>query len=338
MSVHPVSSSDEAIEAIVAFLAREVGIAVRFSGRAPGNSHDGYIFEQVEVPGRKVLARLKPSDGPFLHYDSANEELLIKQLAAAGLAVPRVLASGGEEVCGTPFLVLEWIEGDVLNPQQVSKLPPAERRQMADEMVRALTRLHGISAGELPALDRPDGQDARPVRYFAQFDQMLDQLAVVDSVTLDYVRVWLQQHVDELAGETTLVHGDFRLGNVVWESGRMSGILDWETARMGNPLFDVGWMCMGARSGSDSIMGMVTRDEFVRLYRVASGRHVDQRQLLLWQVAATWVRGCTELRLLDLALQAPDPERVDPRDLSWQFGRHRTDAELLRLLSLMESA
>ena len=337
MSAHPVSNSDEAIEAIVAFVAREVGIAVRFSGRAPGNSHDGYIFEQVEVPGRKVLARLKPSDGPFLHYDSANEELLIKQLTAAGLPVPRVLASCGEEVCGTPFLVLEWIEGDVVNPQQVSTLPPVQRRQMADEMVQALAGLHAIPTGELSALERPDGQDARPLQYFAQFDQTLDELAVVDSVTLAYVRVWLQLHVDELVGETTLVHGDFRLGNVVWESGRMSGILDWETARLGNPLFDVGWMCMGAGTGSDSIMGLVTRDEFLRLYCAASGRRVDQRQLLLWQVAATWVRGCTEVRLLDLALQAPNSGQVDPRDLSWQFGRHRTDAELLRLLDLLES-
>jgi aminoglycoside phosphotransferase (APT) family kinase protein len=338
MNSETVTENGGTADMLAAFVEREVGGPVRCTGQAPGNSHDGFVFEQIAPPHRKVLARLEPTDGPFLRYDWANEARLILQLSDIGLPVPRVLATAGADVCGTPFLTLEWIDGDVFNPQQTSKLPQTQRRRMAEEMASMLSRVHAAPLTHLPALDAPDEQSRPPEAWFAQFDELLDRLTMVDSLVLDYVRVWLQQHVDELAGETTLVHGDFRLGNLVWQSGRIAGILDWETARLGNPLFDVGWMCMAASRGSDFIMGLVSRDEFVRLYQGASGRVVSERELLLWQVVAAWVRGCTELRLLDLSLQAADPGSVDPRDLSWQFGCHRTDAELLHLIEQLEAA
>ncbi|QIZ37989.1 phosphotransferase family protein [Saccharopolyspora sp. ASAGF58] len=324
--------SDPTVAAVAAYLQQELGSAVRYVGRAPGNSHDGLIFERAGAAGGKVLARLDPADGPFLQYDPVGEELLIKQLAVAGLPVPRALARAGADVCGTSFLVLDWIEGDVVSPRETSRLPDTERRRLAGEMVDTLTRIHSVSPDDVAALPRPDGPG--PESLLTEFDRTLDAVSV-DTLALDYARVWMQQHVAELTGEVALVHGDFRLGNVVWEADRITGVLDWETARLGNPLFDVGWMCMGTRRGTDPVMGLLTRDEFLALYRERSGREITGRSLALWQLVATWVRGCTELRLLNLALRT-DATAVDPRDLSWRFGRHRTEAELLSLIQEVE--
>ena len=318
------------------YLESQLSRPVEYVGRAPGNSHDGFIFS-VTGEDRKLLVRLDPDQGPFLHYDGANEALLMRQLAASGMPVPEVIAAGDESVFGTPFLVLDWIEGEVHNPRQTSDFDESRRVVMAREMAEVLSRLHALSLDEVSAPGELGTAHGDPATFLLQFDKTLDQLAVVSSRVLDFVRLWLHSHLGDTREEVTLVHGDFRLANLVWQEDRVAGILDWETARFGNPLFDVGWMCMSARSGDDPIMGLVSRDQFVELYNAASGRRMDERDVLLWQIAAAWVRGCTELRLLDLALQSEDPALIDVRDLSWQFGSHRTDAELLRLIEQFEA-
>ena len=333
-------TTDSAAGSVQARLAEhleaELSCGVEYLGRAPGNSHDGFIFS-VSGESRTLLVRLDPDQGPFLHYDGENEALLMRQLAQSGTPVPDVVAAGDAAVFGKPFLVLDWIEGEVHNPRQTSDFDEDRRVAMAREMAEVLGRLHALSPDQVTALGERDSVSADPSAFMLQFDETLDQLAIVSSTVLDFVRLWLPRHLGAAGNEVRLVHGDFRLANLVWHSDRIAGILDWETARLGNPLFDVGWMCMSARSGSDPIMGLVSRDEFVKLYNEASGREMEERDVLLWQIAAAWVRGCTESRLLDLALQSADPAAVDVRDLSWQFGSHRTDAELLRLIDQFEA-
>lgn len=327
------------VAAIRKFLEQRTGTPLQVVGVAPGASHDGWILAPADRPRERIVARLEPAEGPFLHYDGRAEAGLLHELRLLGLPVPSVLAYGGPEVCGTGFLALEWIDGQVYNPRVASQLSVDERHQLAVELAGTLARLHAVPIASLGtfASRRSAAQDDA-AGYFAQFDESLAQLRVIDAPVLHYVRVWLQQHAAEMHGEVALVHGDFRLANLVWNGGRISGILDWETARLGNPLFDVGWVCMGALSGSDLVMGLVARDEFVGMYGRSAGRSVGARDVLFWQIAAAWVRGCTELRLLDLAVQRERSGPVDPRDLSWEFGSYRTDDELLRLIDAYEAS
>jgi aminoglycoside phosphotransferase (APT) family kinase protein len=321
------------VAAIKRVIEDELKCELRVVGRAPGASHDGWVFAPTGDAGHKVLARLEPTEGPFLHYDIAAEAGLLRELGRVGLPVPRVLAEGGPNVAGVGFIALEWIDGEVLNPVEAFRRTATERRRLATELANVLARLHSVPSSGIVALaSRPFVTfDAEP-NYFSQFDETLSRLEVVDSLAFQYVRVWLQQHAPQRSGEYVMVHGDFRLGNLVWSEGRVAGILDWETARRGDPLFDIGWVCMGAIDGDDLVMGLVPRDEFVSLYGAASGRDVAPADLVFWQVAAAWVRGCTELRLLELGLSSDTPATIDARDLSWMFGSHRTEGELLRLI------
>jgi aminoglycoside phosphotransferase (APT) family kinase protein len=333
----------ERIQELMAYVSSAVEQPVRFLGQAPGASHEGWVLQVGDLPGSKVVVRLEPDEGPFLDYDGAREATLLRQLAVLGFPVPRVLAVADQDLVGARFIVLEWIEGEVLNPRTALDKEPAERQARARAMATMLARLHAApwrtlvgfeSAEEAAAIDETvdDGLDA----ILQQFGLALSQLRVVNSVVLDFVRVWLERRAPERKPQCGIVHGDFRLGNLVWQGAEIVGILDWETASLGDPLFDIAWMCMGATEGSDQVMGLVSRDEFVQLYAEASGRVIDPADLVFWQVVAAWVRGCTEARLLDISIMSHAPSARDARDLSWEFGSARTDEELFELIGSYE--
>ena len=133
--------------------------------------------------------------------------------------------------------------------------------------------------------------------------------------------------------DLALVHGDFGLANLVWQGDSIVDVLDWETAHIGDPVFDLAWICMGALNDDDLVMGLVTKEVFVEMYRKATGRPVETTVLLWWQVAAAWVRGCTEARLLDLAAtNSKEGATLDVRDLLWEFENIHTETELLGLI------
>lgn len=331
------------IQRLMAHVSGAVGKPVAFVGQAPGASHEGWVLRVGHGSGDKVVVRLEPDEGPFLDYDGAEEAALLRRLATHGFPVPRVLAVGERDVVGARFMVLEWIDGEVLNPRAALDMSPSERRDRAAAMAEMLARLHTapwrslagdehVDAAEDGAGAMDDGLDA----ILEQFGRALSQLRVVNSVVLDYVRVWLERHAPERTVQKSVVHGDFRLGNVVWRGDQIVGILDWETASVGDPLFDIAWMCMGATNGADQIMGLVTRDEFVRLYAEASGHEIAAADLVFWQVVAAWVRGCTEARLLDISVMSHAPPARDARDLSWEFGSARTEEELFLLIDSYE--
>jgi aminoglycoside phosphotransferase (APT) family kinase protein len=324
------------LDDVVAHLEQSTGWRFEVLGPAPGNSHDGWVLARLDSPGAKMLARIEPAQGPFLRYDGVSEAALLRRLAELGFPVPNVISVGGPDVLGAGFMVTEWIDGDVHTPRSAAQLDKIVRVGMATELATMLARLHALQADEFRGLpeDREASTDAE--FYFDQFDATLDALEGVECLVLDYARAWLARQLPHMRMQSTLVHGDFRLANVVWRDQKIAGVLDWETARLGNPLFDLGWICMGARSEEDSIMGLVPRREFVKLYTDASGRSVADHELIFWQVAAAWVRGCTELRLLDLAQRCEDLGTVDARDLSWQFGAYRTDYELLSLIEAFD--
>ena len=335
----------ERIGRLTSYLTRELGDEVTFLGQAPGASHEGWVFQIGSDSGSKVVVRLEPDEGPFLDYDGERESALLRKLALHGFPVPRVLAVGDKEYVGARFMVLEWIEGQVLNPRAASEMASADRHRRAEVMATVLAQLHHAPWRSLSGPERGlDDEPARPApapddgleAILEQFGRALSQLRVVNSLVLDFVRVWLVRHARERTMQRSIIHGDFRLGNLVWRQDEIVGILDWETASVGDPLFDVAWMCMGATQGSDPIMGLVTRDEFVELYVHASGREIDPADLVFWQVVAAWVRGCTEARLLDISIMSHAPPARDARDLSWEFGSARTEEELFLLIDSYE--
>jgi aminoglycoside phosphotransferase (APT) family kinase protein len=195
---------------------------------------------------------------------------------------------------------MEHVDGHVVTRELPAALA-GERsgRTIADEIVRALADLHAVDvvAAGLDGFGRPDGYLARQLR---RFGSIWDERRTRDVPEVDGAKTWLEQHLPA-SSDATVVHGDFRLGNVILEPSappRIAAILDWEMATLGDPLADLGYLvATWARPGDPETpmlalsevtrsAGFPERDELCDAYARASGRNVEA--LGWYEVLAIW--------------------------------------------------
>ena len=160
---------------------------------------------------------------------ATNEFRLLQILRAEGLAVPTPLyLEQSGELFPTPFLVVEYVEGK-------TEFAPADLPACIAQLAAFLARLHRVDGTrpDLPFLPRQEELCARRLRDRpARLDESLDEGRV--RATLE--AAWpLTQH-----NPTVVLHGDFWPGNVLWRSGALAAVVDWEDAALGDPLADLG--------------------------------------------------------------------------------------------------
>ncbi|WP_459191849.1 phosphotransferase family protein [Halosimplex sp. J119] len=188
--------------------------------------------------------------------DVTSEYAVMRRLEASPVPVPEpVLVCEDESVIGDPFLVMEYLDGEVV--PLGSGLPerfqtPEARGEVASLLVDALADLHSVDPSEFA-----DGCDRRPVGD--QLDDVITQLDEATAVTgrdspvLREVAAWLRSNLPA-ESETALVHGDFRPGNVLFagpERPEIAGVVDWETAFLGDPLTELGYLLLRWRDDGD---------------------------------------------------------------------------------------
>ncbi|MCW2982717.1 MAG: aminoglycoside phosphotransferase [Conexibacter sp.] len=269
------------------------------SARPIGDGHSNVTYELLRDDVRVVLRRPpRPPFAPSAH-DVLREARLLLGLAPLGVRVPRVLASCADvAVIGAPFYIMEHVDGDVLGPQE--PVPPIEARgNVGDELVDALAQLHAvdIDTPELNGFGRPTGYLERQLRRFAS---IWKSQRTRDLPDVERIAAWLADNLPETA-VTTMVHGDYRVGNVMFSrdsSCRLLAILDWEMATLGDPLADLGYLCatwaraddgedpMLALSAVTRLPGFASPDDLRDRYATVTGRDVDD--LLFYEVLALW--------------------------------------------------
>ena len=150
-----------------------------------------------------------------------------------------------EAVIGAPFYVMEKVEGDVITTQVPAALDTPEQRAHASpsELIDALVEVHAVDwrACGLEGYGKPTGYLERQLR---RFGGLWEHNKTREIATLDRVTAWLAANRPE-SGPATIVHGDYRLGNVMFAPGapaRLVAIFDWELATIGDPLADVGYL------------------------------------------------------------------------------------------------
>ena len=226
---------------------------------------------------------------------------MLRGLEGSGVPVPRVLATCEDEsLLGVPFYVMEFLDGAPMTTTTPPGLrDPAHRAAMAQRMITALATLHGVDfeGCGLGDLGRPEGYLERQVRRFAG---LWERGRTRDLPELDEVTEWLQAHLPE-SGAPSLVHGDFRIGNLLFcrtPPVRLLGIVDWEMATLGDPLADVGYLCahLAERGDPGTVMTElqpVTREDgfpdssaLALRYAELTGRSVEN--LGWYRVLAVW--------------------------------------------------
>lgn len=232
------------LTALTAYLDRAVpGLLARpLQGRliAGGRSNLTYLV----TDGRGTWVVRRPPMGHVLEtaHDMAREHRVMAALHGSDVPVPEMVALCGDAaVLGAPFYVMSYVDGTVFRSrEQLADVAPAQALALADGLVDVLARLHAVDAAAvgLEDLGRPAGYLERQV---TRWGKQLAASRSRDVSDLERLGRRLAESVPASAG-VTLVHGDYKLDNVVVDpddAGDVLAVLDWEMATRGDPLSDL---------------------------------------------------------------------------------------------------
>jgi aminoglycoside phosphotransferase (APT) family kinase protein len=189
------------------------------------------------------------------------EYRVITALAGTGVPVPRTYALCEDPgVLGTAFYIMDCVHGRVFRDPSAPGVSPAERAAIFDDMNDVLARLHRVDRAAVGL-----GDFGRPGNYFArQIHRWSEQYRASETEkieAMEQLMAWLPTHVPE-GDETTIVHGDYRLGNLIVHptEPRVAAVLDWELSTLGHPLADLAYNCLPFRLPRVEIDGLIGLD------------------------------------------------------------------------------
>jgi aminoglycoside phosphotransferase (APT) family kinase protein len=268
------------LQAVLAGAGRPGAVAnlVRLSG---GASRETWAFDLREGSATTplILQRMRSANsgtGPGM----AVEAIVVRLAAAAGVPVPLLVAEDDGRALGAPAVVMERLEGETIARKLLRDEEWATARsRLVGQAGAALAGIHNIPLDQLPPLKHAD--------QLAELRALLDGFGQ----PLPAFELGLR-HLEQrppAAPRTTLVHGDFRLGNLMVGHDGLAGVLDWELAHLGDPVEDLGWYCVRAwRFGSAlPAGGMGSREELLAAYEAAGGGAIEPEALRWWELLGT---------------------------------------------------
>jgi aminoglycoside phosphotransferase (APT) family kinase protein len=302
--------------------------AVRLSG---GASQETWSFDIVHPDGNigAILRRAPQGYGAApARAAGLNAEAVLMRLAHdAGVPSPRVLhVLQPSDELGTGF-VMARVEGETIPRKILRDAEFAEARpKLARQLGGVLAGIHGLDLAQLPELRRMTA--AKEIAELERDYRSFEWPRPVFELALR----WLRDHDPGPSEQNTLVHGDFRHGNLIIGPDGVRAVLDWELAHTGDPMEDLGWICVNSwRFGEidKPVGGFGSREELFAGYEAAGGR-ADPARVKFWEVMGTlrWgVMCCGMMQRFRLG-----PEHSVERAM---IGRRssETEIDLLRLLA-----
>ncbi|UCH48709.1 MAG: phosphotransferase family protein [Betaproteobacteria bacterium] len=261
----------------------------RLSG---GASQETYKLIIEDAHGERPLCLRRATGGVGTAEDDdlresiglPTEALLITKAREAGVPEPEVHYVLTEaDGLGSGF-VMQWLDGETLGARIVRSTDfDSVRPQLAGQCGEILARIHAIELdanglrSRLP-VHKPEHLVTRTWERYKRFN--------TPQPMLDYAARWLLDHLPG-GEEATLVHNDFRNGNLMVDTSGVSAVLDWEIAHIGDPMHDLGWLCTNSwRFGRADLPvgGFGSYDDLFSAYESASGRKVDRERVKFWEV------------------------------------------------------
>lgn len=269
----------------------------RLSG---GASQETWSFEAIGRDGaRKLILRRAPG-GERQHETSAGletEALLIDLAGKAGVPEPEVVhVMQPEDGVGKGF-VLGFVEGETLGRKIVrDEIFAGARKKLAFQCGEAMAKIHRLPLDRLPKL-RKAGAKERLGELHARY-KLSDRPRPVFALAFE----WLRERLPDAPPSPLLVHGDFRNGNIIVGPDGLRAVLDWELAHLGDPVEDLGWICIAPWrfGGVDKPAGgFGTREELLSGYEAGGGGKVDPARLKFWEVlgSLSWGVSCGSMHI-----------------------------------------
>ncbi|XDA99012.1 phosphotransferase family protein [Sulfitobacter sp. LCG007] len=217
----------------------------------------------VDWGGMRMVLRKKPAGDILPGAHAVEREFrVMRALEPTDVPVPRTLwLEEDSRVLGTPFYLMERVEGRVFSDCTLPGLTPEERREMYLDFARTLARLHAVRPEDVDLRDfgRPGDYFSRQIaRWTRQYAEQ-DRLRIP---ALDRLAAWLPDNMPPDDGAVCIAHGDFRLGNMLWHptEPRVVAVLDWELSTLGHPLADLGFCVIPWHSAPDEYGGLLGTD------------------------------------------------------------------------------
>ncbi|WP_319945062.1 phosphotransferase family protein [Nocardia macrotermitis] len=268
----------EVLRAATSRAVTEVSLR-QFTG---GASKQVYAVDARDETGASLCAVLRRD--PPGHGDADRmraEAACLRAAAAAGVPVPAVLAAADTAPgIDAPYLLMNMVEGESI-PRKLHRDPEFApvRERLAGDLGRVLGLIHRTP---LDTLDLLDDQD--PLEAIEQIYRDLDE----PRPTVEMGLRWLREHRPP-PRRKALVHGDFRIGNFLITPDGVRAVLDWELAHRGDPVEDLGWLCVRAwRFGASApVGGLGTREQLLDGYAQTTGFRPTAAELHWWEAFGT---------------------------------------------------
>ncbi len=315
---------------VARFMPAATGVrgAAKLSG---GASQETWRFDILR-PGGDVGAILRRAPkgygaAPGRAAGLANEAALMQLAYEAGVPSPRVLhVLTPQDDLGTGFIMAR-VEGETIARKILCDAEfAAVRPRLARQLGGIAAGIHGIPRDRLPSL-----REMTSTRELAELRREYQSFGWPRPV-FELALRWLSDHDPGPPDGLTLVHGDFRHGNLIIGPDGVDAVLDWELAHLGDPMEDLGWICVNSwRFGEidKPVGGFGAREDLFAGYE-AAGRKVDPARVMFWEVMGTLRWGVMCCGMMQRFRQAPDHsmERA-------MIGRRasETEIDLLRLIA-----
>ena len=251
-----------------------------------GHSNPTFFVDAEMTDGKRhnfVLRKKPPGKLVASAHQVDREFRVISALARTDVPVaPARLLCDDDRVIGQMFYVMDAVEGRILVDPSMPDQTPAERTAIFDSMNDVLARLHKVDPARVGLADY--GRSGQYIaRQIARWSKQYAELKTEDIPAMDKLAAWLPANIPDDGDPTSIVHGDYRLGNLIVHPSepRVVAVLDWELSTLGHPLCDIAYNCLGYHLKDPphgyanvdfACLGLPTEQDYVAAYCRRTGR------------------------------------------------------------------
>jgi aminoglycoside phosphotransferase (APT) family kinase protein len=244
-----------------------------------GASRTTWAFDAISDQRRSLILRTGPPDD--VHAGMELEAAVQQRAAVAGAPVPHILtADNSPAALGNPYLLCDAIAGETIVRKIHRSLDDTRRARLLQQCAQALAAIHRAD---------PDGIGLTPSDQLTEWRDRLDEMGDT-TATFEWAFRWLDRHRPPRSPQV-LVHGDFRMGNLIVDESGLAAVLDWELVHTGDVHEDLAWFCIRAwRFGAPERLGaggLGSVETFLSAYETAAGLTLDRDVFRWWLTVAT---------------------------------------------------
>ena len=260
-----------------------------------GASRETWSFIAVSTNESQRLILQRHRSAASRLRTGLDEAALLRRALTGGVTVPEIVASetGDTNPVGAPFMISRRIEGESI-PRKILRddtFAKARRGLVADfgRELAAIHRLDTTSVDQIATIDDPLAVQRTLYEAFED-----------PHPVFDLAFRWLDERRPQ-ARQPCVVHGDFRMGNVLVDSEGLAAVLDWELAYLGDPAFDLGWLVARAWrfGGAGEVGGIGSRSELLDAYQANGGEAITLDELRWWEMLACLRWGVVTMAMVD---------------------------------------